>query len=137
MIFVKTISIAVDQFYLIYIFNVDFLFITLSSFLSNYQIHKSCLILDNVFFVISFCFFNSLPNGEYLDLLIVAVYSNKSFSEETFLSVKNLYLPKFPDHKAKNLAVCLSKLYWALFFQVLLSRIFLFCCVFIFSLTVN
>ena len=68
------------------------------------------------FFAISVRFFNSLPNGEYSDLLIVAAFSNKSFSEETFSSVKNLYLPKFPDDRAKNLAVCLPKLYWALFF---------------------
>ena len=68
------------------------------------------------FFAISVCFFNSLPNGEYTDLLIVAAFPNKSFSEETFSSVKNLHLPKFPDDKAKKLTVCLSKLYWALFF---------------------
>ena len=36
----------------------------------------------------SVCFYNSLPNGEYSNLLIAVACSNKSFSCEIFLSVK-------------------------------------------------
>ena len=46
----------------------------------------------------SVCFSNSLPIDEYLNILIVAAFSNK-----------NLYLLAFPDDKAEILAVCLSK----------------------------
>ena len=66
------------------------------------------------------CAFNSLPNGEYLNLFIVAAFSSKSFSGKTSLPVKNSYLLTFPHDKAEILAVCLSKLYWALFSLILL-----------------
>ena len=59
----------------------------------------------------SVCFFNSLPNGEYSNLLIVAAFPNKSFTDKTSLLVKNSYLRIFPDDIAKILAVCLSKSY--------------------------
>ena len=59
----------------------------------------------------SVCTFNSLPNGEYLNLFIVAVYSSKFFSGKTSLLVKNSYLLKFHDDKVEILANCLSKLY--------------------------
>ena len=54
----------------------------------------------------SICVFNSLPNGEYLDLFIV-----EAFSCKTYLLVKNSYLLTFPVDKAEILAVCLAKLY--------------------------
>ena len=52
----------------------------------------------------SVCFFNSLANGEYSNLLIVAAFSNKLFSGKK-LSVTNSYLLTFPDDKAEILAV--------------------------------
>ena len=54
------------------------------------------------------CFVNSLPNGKYSILLIVAAFSSKS-SGKTSLAVKNSNLPTFPDDNAEILAVCLSK----------------------------
>ena len=57
------------------------------------------------------CFFNSLSNGEYSHLLIVAASSNKSFFGKTPSHAKNSYLPTFPGDTAEVLAVCLSKLY--------------------------
>ena len=57
----------------------------------------------------SVCFSNSLPIDEYLNILIVAAFSNKSCSGKPSSPVKNLYLLAFPDDKAKILAVCLSK----------------------------
>ena len=57
------------------------------------------------------CPFNSLPNREYSDLLIVAAFSNIPFSGKTSSLVKHLYLTTFPDDKVKTLTVCLSKLY--------------------------
>ena len=56
-------------------------------------------------------FFKSLSNGEYSNLLIVAAFSNKSFSGQTSLPVKNSYLATLTDHKAEILAVCLYKSY--------------------------
>ena len=56
-------------------------------------------------------FFNSLHNSKYSDHLIVAVFSNKSFSNKRSLLVNNPYLPTFPDDKAEILAVWLPKLY--------------------------
>ena len=47
-------------------------------------------------------------NGEYSNLLILAAFSNKSFSSKTF---NNLFLLTFPNDKAEILAVCLSKLH--------------------------
>ena len=84
-----------------------------------YQIHKPCLILDIVF-PMSVCAFNSLPKGEYLNLLIVAAFSNKSFSGKTFLLVESSYLPTFTDDKTEVLATYLSKSCWALFCSILL-----------------
>ena len=54
-------------------------------------------------------FVNSLPNGEYSNLLIVAAFSDKSFSGKISSLVKNLYLIIFPDDRTESLAVCLSK----------------------------
>ena len=54
----------------------------------------------------SVCTFNSLTNREYSNLLIVAPFSNKSFSGKTSLPVKNSYLLTFSD-KAEILAVSL------------------------------
>ena len=59
----------------------------------------------------SICYFNSLPNGEYSNLFIVAAFYNSPFSFKTPSLVKNSYLPTFPDDKADILAVGLSKLY--------------------------
>ena len=59
----------------------------------------------------SVCFFNSLPNGKYPYLLILAAFSNKSFFDKTSCPVKNSYLPTFTNNKAEILAVCLSRLY--------------------------
>ena len=59
----------------------------------------------------SVCFFNSLPNGEYSNLFIEAVFSNSPFSGKTSSLVKNSCLPTFPDDKAEIFAVCLSQLY--------------------------
>ena len=57
----------------------------------------------------SVCIFNSLPNAEYLNLLIEAAFSDKfSFSKIT-LPHKISYLSTFPDAKAKISAVCLYK----------------------------
>ena len=67
------------------------------------------------------CFLNSLSNGEYSNLLIVAAFTNKCFPSKTFLPVKNSSLPTFPDDKAEILAVYLSKSYRALFCSILLS----------------
>ena len=77
-------------------------------------------------FQMSVCFFNSLPNSKYSNLLIVAAFSNNSFSSKTSFPVKNLYLPVFPDDKAEILAVYLYKLFRALFCCNLLSVILIF-----------
>ena len=52
----------------------------------------------------SVCAFNSLPNGEYSNLFIVADFSNNSYSGKTSLPVKNSYLVTFPDGKLDFLA---------------------------------
>ena len=50
-----------------------------------------CLILDIVICNV-ICFFNSLPNGEYSNLLIVATFSKSPFPEKKKSSpVKNPY----------------------------------------------
>ena len=59
----------------------------------------------------SFSFLNSIPNGECSNLLIVAPFSNGSFSGTTYPLVKNSYLLTFPDDKNGLLAVGLSKSY--------------------------
>ena len=89
-----------------------------------YWIHKPCLtfyivILTNLCNV-SLFFFTSLPDGKYSNLLIVATFSNKSFSSKKSSLVKNSYLPTFTDDKAEILDVCLSKSYWTLLCSVLL-----------------
>ena len=55
------------------------------------------------------CFFNSLPHGEYGNILIVAAFSNSPLIVKTYSSVKNSYLSTFPDDKNVILAVYLSK----------------------------
>ena len=57
----------------------------------------------------SVCAFNSLPNGEYSNLFVVAAFSNKSFSDKTSFPVRNSYLLTFPGDKAQILADCPSK----------------------------
>ena len=52
----------------------------------------------------SVCLFNSLPNAEYSNVLIVAAFSKKSFAGKTSLPVKNSCLSTFPDDKAEILA---------------------------------
>ena len=59
----------------------------------------------------SVCALNSLVNDKYSNLLVVAVFCNKSFSGKTSFQVKNSYLPIFLDDKAEILAAFLSKLY--------------------------
>ena len=57
----------------------------------------------------SLCSFNSLPSGEYSNLLIVAAFSNSPFSGKTSLSDKSSYLPMFLDEKASFLQfVCVN-----------------------------
>ena len=50
----------------------------------------------------SLCFFNSLPKSKYSNLLIVAAFSNKSFTGKTSSLAENSCLPSFPDDKAKS-----------------------------------
>ena len=59
----------------------------------------------------SVCFFNSLPNGEYSNLLIVAAFSNKPFSGKTSFPVESSSLPTIPDNNVEILGVYLSKSY--------------------------
>ena len=58
----------------------------------------------------SVCIFNSLPNGVYSNLFIVAAFPKKTCSGETSLLGKNSYLLTYPDDKAEILAVCLTYL---------------------------
>ena len=44
-------------------------------------------------------FLNSIPNGEYSNLLIVAAFSNSPLSSKTSSLVKKLHLPVFPDDR--------------------------------------
>ena len=55
--------------------------------------------------------FNSLSNGEYSNLFIVAAFSSNYFPGKASLPVKNSYLLTYPNDKAETLAVCLSKSY--------------------------
>ena len=57
---------------------------------------------------------NSLPNSEYSNLLLVAVFSFNSFPGKTSSSFKNSYLPRFSDNKAEILVVYFSKSSWDL-----------------------
>ena len=59
--------------------------------------------LNNLYwyFVMSVCFSNSLPNGEFSNLLTVAAFSNSPFSGKPSLPVKNSYLLTFPKGKVK------------------------------------
>ena len=50
---------------------------------------------------------NSLPNAKYSNLVFVASFFIKSSSGKTSLLVKNSYLLRFSDDKAKIL-VCLK-----------------------------
>ena len=59
----------------------------------------------------SACLFNSLPDGEYLNVLIVAAFFNSLPSGEISSSTKNSYLPTFLHDKLKFLAGFLSILY--------------------------
>ena len=55
--------------------------------------------------------FNSLLNGEYLNLFTVEAFCSKSISVKRTLPVENLYLLAFLDDKVEILAICLSKSY--------------------------
>ena len=57
------------------------------------------------------CFFNSLPNGEYSNHLIVAEFSNSPFSVKHLQLLKTHIYKIFPDDKTDPLAFCLSKSY--------------------------
>ena len=57
----------------------------------------------------SVCFYNSLPNSEYPNLLIVAAVSKKYFCSKIYLPVKNSYLASFPNCIADILTVYLFK----------------------------
>ena len=59
----------------------------------------------------SVSFLNSIINGEYSNLFIVAAFSKKSFSSKISSPFKKSYLPTRPDDKVEVLAVYLSKLY--------------------------
>ena len=79
-----------------------------------YQAEKPCLIFGTAFLYsvsLPFYFHYLICNGIYLNLLNVAAFTNKCSSNKASLSVKNSYLPTFPNNKAKILAVCLSKSY--------------------------
>ena len=68
----------------------------------------------------SVCFYNSLPDDEYPDVLIIAGCSSSPFCSKISSSVKNSYLPTFPNHIVNILAVCLSSLYCTLFCLIFL-----------------
>ena len=51
------------------------------------------------------CFLNFLLNGEYSNLLVVAVFYNSFFFSKSSSLVKNSYLPTFLDDKTEILAV--------------------------------
>ena len=78
---------------------------------------------------------NSLPKDKYSNLFIVAAFSSKSFYGKTSFSVRNSYLLTFPYDKAEVLAVCLFKLYSALFCSVLLLFALIFSLILIFKIT--
>lgn len=90
----------------------------------NYGIDKPYLIFDAVFcnVFLSFC--------QYLNLLVIAAFTNKSFSDKTSSLVKNSYLLIFRDFAVKILAVCFSISCWALFCSVLPLILFFFAHVF-------
>ena len=95
-----------------------------------------CTVLPNFWYYFSatlVCFFISLPNGEYSNLFNAAAFSSKHFSGKISLPVKNSHLLTFPDDKAEILAVCLSKLYWALFYSILLMIVSIFSLVLIYN----
>ena len=62
------------------------------------------------------CFFNSLPNGEYSNILIA--FCDKSISCKTPFPVKESYLPTFPDDKAETffylngIELCFARFYY-------------------------
>ena len=96
----------------------SFLIVTGSSFLivTGFLLchtQKHCQVFDFFFFffVKSVCFFKSLANGEYSNFLVLAVFSNKSFSGKISFPVKNSCSPTFSDDEAEILAVFLSRLY--------------------------
>ena len=68
----------------------------------------------------SVCFFNSLPNGEYSNLLIAAPFSGK-----TSLPAENSYLLRLPDDKSEITAVFQSKIVLS-FVLLIFVRFFLY-----------
>ena len=99
-----------DFIYHIFSFVICYLFIVspLPPFLSNSQTLSNSKYCFRTTLV---CFFNSLPNAEHSNTLIVAAFSKSFFSGKISSTVKNSYLLIFPDDKANILAVFLSKLY--------------------------
>ena len=97
---------------ILYIFNIasNSLLILLSPLLSSsLLLSPSSLLLSITFFfplkvyiglLQIHSLFNLLSYGEYSNRLIVAAFSNISFSGKLPSPVKNLYLPTFPDDKA-------------------------------------
>ena len=94
---------------------------------SNYRFRGWCLLpsfllITSVCFLITLiCFSKALPDDEYSNLFSETAFSSKSSPGKTSLPVKNSYFLKFSDDKAEILAVCLSKMYWALFSSILLD----------------
>ena len=58
------------------------------------------------------CFFNSLHNGEFSNLLIDAAFSNTPFSGITSLPVKKFYLSVFSDDNVEILTVYCLMVKW-------------------------
>ena len=80
------------------------------SFFYVYFIQAKSFVYFEILFLGNFRFcFNSLVNGKYLNILIVAAFSKISFPGKTCFSVKNVYLLTTFDDKAEILAVCLCK----------------------------
>ena len=65
---------------------------------------SSLFSITSIYFLITLVCSKTLPNGAYENLLIVAAFSNNSFSDKTSSPVKNSYLPTFADDKAVLLA---------------------------------
>ena len=64
--------------------------------LSFNQTHIPFPTLNVVFLHCQIAFLNSLPNGKFSNLFIVAAFSNSPCSDKTYSPVKNSYLPTLP-----------------------------------------
>ena len=63
-------------------------------------------------------FFSSLTIGEHSNLLIVAAFFNSPVSVETSPTVKNLFLPTFPNDKAEIVADCIKFCFADFYYQL-------------------